>query len=123
MLNVSGAQLVAITVFFVLSVAFYAFFAPFLGKVIYEYVAIGVYSVLVSTMMLFPAFFIVIDFFFGYFFAALLHFPTFLINSQALSVFILYVRCTAIDPADPGILLEADETAGHKSENGTDLPG
>ncbi|KAH8514976.1 hypothetical protein H0E87_003719 [Populus deltoides] len=87
MLKVSGAQIVAITVFFVLSVAFYAFFAPFLGKVIYEYVAIGVYSVL------------------------------------ALSVFILYVRCTAIDPADPGILLEADETAGHKSENDTDLPG
>ncbi|KAF9686590.1 hypothetical protein SADUNF_Sadunf02G0005100 [Salix dunnii] len=86
-LPVHTFQLVAITVFFVLSVAFYAFFAPFLGKVIYEYVAIGVYSVL------------------------------------ALSVFILYVRCTAIDPADPGILQEAEETAGHKSENGTDLPG
>lgn len=86
-LPVHTFQIVAITVFFVLSVAFYAFFAPFLGKVIYEYVAIGVYSVL------------------------------------ALSVFILYVRCTAIDPADPGILLEADETAGHKSENDTDLPG
>jgi palmitoyltransferase len=53
----------------------------------------------------------------------LLLLPSFLINSQALSVFILYVRCTAIDPADPGILLEADETAGHKSENDTYLPG
>ncbi|XP_075667032.1 protein S-acyltransferase 21 [Castanea sativa] len=63
-------QVVAITVFFLLSVAYYAFFAPFLGKyIIYEYVALGVYSVL------------------------------------ALSVFILYVRCTGIDPADPGILL------------------
>ncbi|XP_034931410.1 LOW QUALITY PROTEIN: protein S-acyltransferase 21-like [Populus alba] len=80
-------QIVAVTVFFLLSVAFYSFFAPFLGKHIYEYVAIGVYSV------------------------------------SALSVFILYVRCTAIDPADPGILLEADETAGHKSENDTYLPG
>ncbi|KAJ6921076.1 hypothetical protein NC651_014603 [Populus alba x Populus x berolinensis] len=80
-------SIVAVTVFFLLSVAFYSFFAPFLGKDIYEYVAIGVYSV------------------------------------SALSVFILYVRCTAIDPADPGILLEADETAGHKSENDTYLPG
>ncbi|KAJ6999017.1 hypothetical protein NC653_014990 [Populus alba x Populus x berolinensis] len=80
-------MIVAVTVFFLLSVAFYSFFAPFLGKHIYEYVAIGVYSV------------------------------------SALSVFILYVRCTAIDPADPGILLEADETAGHKSENDTYLPG
>ncbi|KAL1547105.1 protein S-acyltransferase [Salvia divinorum] len=65
-------QVVAITVFFLLSVTFYAFFAPFLGKEIYEYIAIGIYSFL------------------------------------ALSVFILYVRCTAIDPADPGILIEAD---------------
>lgn len=41
-------QVVAITVFFLLSVAFYAFFAPFLGKVIYEYIALGIYSFLVS---------------------------------------------------------------------------
>nr|GFB33719.1 protein S-acyltransferase 21-like [Tanacetum cinerariifolium] len=32
---------VAITVFFLLSVAFYAFFSPFLGKDIYEHVAIA----------------------------------------------------------------------------------
>ncbi|EOY15333.1 hypothetical protein QUC31_000481 [Theobroma cacao] len=80
-------QVVAITVFFLLSVAYYAFFAPFLGKDIYEYVAISVYSVL------------------------------------ALSVLILYVRCTAIDPADPGILLEADKTSAYKSHNEMDLPG
>jgi palmitoyltransferase len=92
MLKVSGAQIVAITVFFVLSVAFYAFFAPFLGKVIYEYVAIGVYSVLVSTMMLFPAiFFFVIDFLFWGVFVALLHFPSFLIFSGALRI---YSLCT-----------------------------
>ncbi|KAJ7966993.1 S-acyltransferase [Quillaja saponaria] len=72
-------QVVAITVFFLLSVAYYAFFAPFLGGSIYEYVAIGVYSFL------------------------------------ALSVFILYVRCTAIDPADPGILIESDRTSLYKS--------
>ncbi|XVE94383.1 hypothetical protein REPUB_Repub02eG0004000 [Reevesia pubescens] len=80
-------QVVAITVFFLLSVAYYAFFAPFLGKDIYEYVAIGVYSIL------------------------------------ALSVLILYVRCTAIDPSDPGILLEADKTSAYKSHNEMDLPG
>lgn len=44
-------QVVAITVFFLLSIAFYAFFAPFLGKDIYEYVAIGVYSLLVSNTL------------------------------------------------------------------------
>ncbi|KAK4771093.1 hypothetical protein SAY87_031625 [Trapa incisa] len=80
-------QVVAITVFFLLSVAFYAFFAPFLGKDIYEYVAIGVYSLL------------------------------------ALSVFIIYVRCTAIDPADPGILVEYDKASAFKSQAGTDAPG
>jgi len=44
---------VAITVFFLLSVAYYAFLAPFLGKEIYEYVAAGVYSVLVSLILKF----------------------------------------------------------------------
>ncbi|XP_010266247.1 PREDICTED: protein S-acyltransferase 21 isoform X2 [Nelumbo nucifera] len=80
-------QVVAITVFFLLSVAFYAFFAPFLGREIYEYVAIGVYSFL------------------------------------ALSVFILYVRCTAIDPADPGILISGDKTSTYRSHDNNDLPG
>ncbi|KAH6799826.1 DHHC-type zinc finger family protein [Perilla frutescens var. hirtella] len=80
-------QVVAITVFFLLSVAFYAFFAPFLGKDIYEYIALGVYSFL------------------------------------ALSVFILYVRCTAIDPADPGILIEADKISVHTSHVGTEMTG
>ena len=42
---------------------------------------------------------------------------------QALSVLILYVRCTAIDPSDPGILLEADKTSAYKSHNEMDLPG
>jgi hypothetical protein len=41
-------QIVAIVVFFLLVVAFYAFFAPFLGKQILEYVAIGVYTPVVS---------------------------------------------------------------------------
>ncbi|KAD7477002.1 hypothetical protein R6Q59_006933 [Mikania micrantha] len=80
-------QVVAITVFFLLSVAFYAFFSPFLGKEIYEHVAIGVYSFL------------------------------------ALSVFILYVRCTAIDPADPGILVEPGRVSPKRSHNGSEVPG
>ncbi|OMP09616.1 Zinc finger, DHHC-type, palmitoyltransferase [Corchorus olitorius] len=80
-------QVVAITVFFLLTIAYYAFFAPFLGKDIYEYVAISVYSVL------------------------------------ALSVLILYVRCTAIDPADPGILLDPDRASAYKSHNEMDAHG
>ncbi|XP_058090571.1 probable protein S-acyltransferase 19 isoform X1 [Magnolia sinica] len=76
-------QVVAITVFFLLVVAFYAFFAPFLGKNLYEYVAIAVYT---------PA---------------------------ALAVFFLYARCTAIDPADPGILIDHV----YRSRDAADLPG
>lgn len=79
-------QVVAITVFFLLSVAYYAFFAPFVGKDLYVYIAIGVYSVL------------------------------------ALSVLILYARCTAIDPADPGILVEVDKLSAYRSQTNTDLP-
>ncbi|XP_065852448.1 probable protein S-acyltransferase 19 isoform X2 [Euphorbia lathyris] len=61
-------QVVAITVFCLLVIAFYAFFAPFLGGRIWEYALIATYSPVV------------------------------------LLVFILYVRCTAINPADPGIM-------------------
>ncbi|CAL5015234.1 unnamed protein product [Urochloa decumbens] len=73
-------QVVAITVYFLLCIAFYAFFSPFLGKDLYQYIAVGVYSFL------------------------------------ALSVLILYVRCTAIDPADPGILISMDGALIYKSE-------
>ncbi|CAD6259867.1 unnamed protein product [Miscanthus lutarioriparius] len=73
-------QVVAITVYFLLCIAFYAFFSPFLGKDLYEYIAVVIYSFL------------------------------------ALSVLILYVRCTAIDPADPGILISMDGTLFYKSE-------
>ncbi|KAL1562335.1 putative protein S-acyltransferase 19 [Salvia divinorum] len=65
-------QVVAITVFCLLVVAFYAFFAPFLGGRIWEYVLMGVYS------------------------------------PVAILVFILYVRSTAINPADPGIMYKFD---------------
>ncbi|KAI4390023.1 hypothetical protein MLD38_002179 [Melastoma candidum] len=79
-------QVVAITVFFLLCVAFYAFLAPFLWNDLYEYIALGVYS------------------------------------SLALSVFVLYVRSTAIDPADPGILFEYHGTPLSKSQQGTHFP-
>ncbi|XP_010532506.1 PREDICTED: probable protein S-acyltransferase 19 [Tarenaya hassleriana] len=65
-------QVVAITVFCLLVVAYYAFFAPFVGGRIWEYALIGVYS------------------------------------PVALLVFVLYVRCTAINPADPGIMSKFD---------------
>ncbi|CAL0326950.1 unnamed protein product [Lupinus luteus] len=73
-------QVVAITVFFLLSIAYYAFFAPFLGKDIYEYVAFGVYSIL------------------------------------ALSVFLLYIRCTAINPADLGVFGDCDNASKNRSK-------
>lgn len=38
-------------------------------------------------------------------------------------MFILYVRCTGIDPADPGILVEADNTVTHRSQNNSEVPG
>ncbi|KAL6838406.1 hypothetical protein ACP4OV_031651 [Aristida adscensionis] len=66
-------QIVAITVFFLLVVAFYAFFAPFLGKQVLEYVAIGVYT------------------------------------PVAFAVFVLYIRCTSINPADPGIMSKFED--------------
>ncbi|XP_077246931.1 putative protein S-acyltransferase 19 isoform X2 [Tasmannia lanceolata] len=78
-------QVVAITVFCLLAVAFYAFFSPFLGRNLYEYLAVGIYT------------------------------------PVALSVFILYVRCTAIDPADPGILIGHEKTLAYKSCNKDNL--
>ncbi|CAK9135560.1 unnamed protein product [Ilex paraguariensis] len=65
-------QVVAITVFCLLVVAFYAFFAPFIGGRIWEYALVATYS------------------------------------PVALLVFILYVRSTAINPADPGIMSKFD---------------
>ena len=79
-------QVVAITVFCLLVVAFYAFFAPFVGGRIWEYVLIGTYSLV------------------------------------ALLIFILYVRCTAINPADPGILSKFDSQATNKPNTKHGLP-
>ncbi|KAL5977487.1 hypothetical protein ACLOJK_021834 [Asimina triloba] len=80
-------QVVAITVFFLLVIAFYAFFAPFLGGQILEYAAIAIYTPVV------------------------------------LAVFILYVRCTAINPADPGVLESFDGKNINKSMNNLTLQG
>ncbi|XAR48370.1 Protein S-acyltransferase [Bertholletia excelsa] len=72
-------QVVAITVFCLLVVAFYAFFAPFLGGQVWEYVLDATYS------------------------------------PVALLVFILYVRSTAINPADPGIMSKFDGETMNKT--------
>ncbi|XP_009408261.2 probable protein S-acyltransferase 19 isoform X2 [Musa acuminata AAA Group] len=80
-------QVVAITVFFLLVVAFYAFFAPFLGKHIFEYVAIAIYT------------------------------------PVAVAVFILYVRCTRINPADPGIMSKFGNNSKNQQSDQTGLPG
>uniref|UniRef100_A0A0D9XAS7 Protein S-acyltransferase n=1 Tax=Leersia perrieri TaxID=77586 RepID=A0A0D9XAS7_9ORYZ len=80
-------QIIAITVYFLLVVAFYAFFAPFLGKQVLEYVAFGIYS---------PVVFV---------------------------VFILYIRCTTINPADPGIMSKFDEGFRNAAGSSTGLQG
>ncbi|KAL3624649.1 putative protein S-acyltransferase 19 [Castilleja foliolosa] len=80
-------QVIAITVFCLLVVAFYAFFAPFLGGRIWEYVLIGAYS------------------------------------PVALLVFILYVRSTAINPADPGIMFKFDPELMHEARENSIGPG
>ncbi|KAG1365123.1 protein S-acyltransferase 21 [Cocos nucifera] len=86
-----SAYVIAITVFFLLVVAFYAFFAPFLGKQIFEYASIAIYT------------------------------------PVALAVFILYVRCTRINPADPGIMSKFDNEVINLPKNnpvvqGTNVP-
>ncbi|KAJ8747798.1 hypothetical protein K2173_006951 [Erythroxylum novogranatense] len=85
-------QVVAITVFCLLVIAFYAFFAPFLGRNIWKYALIAAYTPVI------------------------------------LLVFILYVRCTAINPADPGIMSKFNGDVENKPNlnNGLsakDLPG
>ncbi|XP_018675667.2 probable protein S-acyltransferase 19 isoform X2 [Musa acuminata AAA Group] len=80
-------QVVAITVFFLLVVAFYAFFAPFLGKDVIEYASIAVYT------------------------------------PVALAVFILYVRCTRINPADPGIMSKFDDDSDSEQKSAPSLRG
>ncbi|CDY47797.1 BnaC01g22530D [Brassica napus] len=77
-------QVIAITVFCLLAVAYYAFFAPFVGGRIWEYILLGVYS------------------------------------PVALIVFVLYVRCTAINPADPGIMSKFEREGGDMGHH--DLP-
>ncbi|KAJ8631239.1 hypothetical protein MRB53_024562 [Persea americana] len=80
-------QVGAITVFFLLVVAYYAFFAPFLGGRILEYASMAVYTPVV------------------------------------LAVFYLYVRCTAINPADPGILARFDVKLMMDSDNNIGFQG
>ncbi|CAM6123807.1 unnamed protein product [Calypogeia fissa] len=60
-------QVVAITVFFLLAVAFYVFLSPFLWFQFLEFIAVALYSPL------------------------------------AVAVFLLYIRSSAIDPADVGV--------------------
>ncbi|KAG2239193.1 hypothetical protein Bca4012_023954 [Brassica carinata] len=79
-------QVIAITVFCLLAVAYYAFFAPFVGGRIWEFILLGLYS------------------------------------PVALIVFVLYVRCTAINPADPGIMSKFERGGGGDIGHHHDLP-
>lgn len=120
-------QVVAITVFFLLTVAYYAFFAPFLGNKLYEYIAIGVYSFLVrpKTKHCYTKLSVALNLFFISHLSSLWQFihRVCIMILQAFSVLVLYIRCTGIDPADPGIFVKADNTPAHKSQNSNYVPG
>lgn len=45
------------------------------------------------------------------------------VELQALSVFFLYVRCTAIDPADKGVMVDCDKTSKNRSKLDEELAG
>ena len=45
------------------------------------------------------------------------------VELQALSVFFLYVRCTAIDPADQGVMVDCDKTSKNRSKLDEELAG
>eukprot|EP00249_Psilotum_nudum_P023539 c28915_g1_i2 orf=513-2861(+) len=79
-------QVVAITVFFLLVIAFYVFLAPFIGRDALEYAAIALYSPL------------------------------------ALAVFVLYIRSSAIDPADPGIFANENNKTFSKQDKMLPFP-
>lgn len=44
-------QVVAIAVFLALAFAFYVFFAPFVGKKVFQYVAVGIYTPLITSVL------------------------------------------------------------------------
>ncbi|MFS7968857.1 putative protein S-acyltransferase [Helianthus anomalus] len=44
-------QLVVVSVFLALGFGFYVFFAPFVGKKMYQYVVMGIYTPLVSAQL------------------------------------------------------------------------
>ncbi|RWW25861.1 hypothetical protein GW17_00009771, partial [Ensete ventricosum] len=94
---------IAITVFFLLVVAFYAFFAPFLGKHIFEYASVAVYTPVVSKLFL-------------------SHDKYYCTICLAIAVFILYVRCTRINPADPGIMSKFDNEFKYQRNKKPGMP-
>jgi palmitoyltransferase ZDHHC1/11 len=107
-------QVIAITVFFLLCIAFYAFFSPFLGKNLYQYIAMGVYSFLVRLHS--SPFIFMIEHMSIFHHSSVKGIVIHFLLWQALSVLILYVRCTAIDPADPGILVSMDGALIYRSQ-------
>jgi hypothetical protein len=50
---VVDVKVVAVAVFLALGFAFYVFFAPFVGKKLFQYIAMGIYTPLVSEFTLF----------------------------------------------------------------------
>lgn len=107
-------KVIAITVFCLLAVAYYAFFAPFVGGRIWEFILLGLYSPVVCPFLwshTYPCW-VVTCCVFSLSYRCLTWFILIPFWLQALVVFVLYVRCTAINPADPGIMSKFERGGG-----------
>ena len=80
---------------------FYMFLLPFVGTITLKNVIIGLYSALVSHLE--PN---------QYFSNLNSVYNLILALFQAFVVFVLYIRCAAIDPSDPGILVSGSQRIG-----------
>ena len=78
---------------------FYMFLLPFVGTITLKNVIIGLYSAVVSYLE--PN---------QYFSILNSVYNLILALFQAFVVFVLYIRCAAIDPSDPGILASVSKT-------------
>lgn len=102
-------------------IAFYAFLAPFVGGQIWEYSFIGIYSPVVCKLPFYESTLYSLYYLLTYKRYGL--YCLILVALQALIVFILYVRCTAINPADPGIMSKFDRRVGNKFDAAHGLLG
>ena len=91
---------------------FYMFLLPFVGTITLKNVIIGLYSTVVSYLE--PN---------QYFSILNSVYNLILALFQAFVVFVLYIRCAAIDPSDPGILASGSQRIGKQVVSKTKKSG